>query len=81
MIAAIVGKMEQYAEHGTPVRWEMLHLTFRRLELAKEVADLVTVKFPYLAEPVQIYSIGTTIGSHTGPGTVALFFWGSPRES
>lgn len=20
-----------------------------------------------------------TIGSHTGPGTVALFFWGSPR--
>ena len=28
---------------------------------------------------VEIYSIGTTIGSHTGPGTVALFFWGKER--
>ena len=26
-----------------------------------------------------INSIGTTIGSHTGPGTVALFFWGDER--
>jgi len=23
--------------------------------------------------------VGTTIGSHTGPGTVALFFWGDQR--
>ena len=23
--------------------------------------------------------VGTTIGSHTGPGTVALFFWGDTR--
>ena len=29
---------------------------------------------------VEIYSIGTTIGSHTGPGTVALFFWGKERN-
>ena len=29
---------------------------------------------------VEINDIGTTIGSHTGPGTVALFFWGSLRE-
>ena len=28
---------------------------------------------------VLITSIGTTIGSHTGPGTVALFFWGKKR--
>jgi fatty acid-binding protein DegV len=28
---------------------------------------------------VQIYNIGTTIGSHTGPGTVALFYWGDER--
>ena len=26
---------------------------------------------------VEINHVGTTIGSHTGPGTVALFFWGS----
>ena len=28
---------------------------------------------------VEINNIGTTIGSHTGPGTVALFFWGKER--
>ena len=28
---------------------------------------------------ITINNIGTTIGSHTGPGTVALFFWGSVR--
>ena len=26
-----------------------------------------------------ISDIGATIGCHTGPGTVALFFWGKPR--
>ena len=30
---------------------------------------------------VEINHIGTTIGSHTGPGTVALFFWGDKREN
>ena len=26
-----------------------------------------------------IPSIGPTIGSHSGPGTAALFFWGNPK--
>ena len=44
------------------------------------MADLIEEKFPKLAEPVQIFPIGTTIGSHTGPGTVAVFFWGDERD-
>ena len=48
-------------------------------EDARAVADLVEKNFPNLKEPVQINWIGTTIGSHTGPGTVALFFWGRER--
>ena len=28
---------------------------------------------------VLINYVGTTIGSHTGPGTVALFFWGERK--
>ena len=28
---------------------------------------------------VEVYDIGSTIGCHTGPGTVALFFWGDTR--
>ena len=46
---------------------------------ARKVADLIEERFPNLKGKVQIYDIGTTIGSHTGPGTVALFFWGAKR--
>ena len=48
-------------------------------EDAREVADLVEAQFPNLDGNVEIYYVGTTIGSHTGPGTVALFFWGNER--
>ena len=46
----------------------------------RAVADLIEAKFPKLNGKVEINHIGTTIGSHTGPGTVALFFWGKKRE-
>lgn len=48
---------------------------------AQTLAKLVEEKFPKLNGPVEIYSIGTVIGSHTGPGTVSVFFWGDKREN
>ena len=48
-------------------------------EDAREVADLIEAKFPKMNGNVLINNVGTTIGSHTGPGTVALFFWGDKR--
>ena len=51
------------------------------MEDAQAVAALVEKRFPKLDGKVEINSIGTTIGSHTGPGTVALFFWGKEREN
>ena len=50
-------------------------------EDAKAVADLVQSKFKKLNGPIEIFDIGTTIGSHTGPGTVALFYWGKDKEA
>ncbi|MBQ3064949.1 MAG: DegV family protein [Clostridia bacterium] len=50
------------------------------IEDARAVADLVEASFPNLNGKVLINNIGTTIGSHTGPGTVALFFWGDARN-
>ena len=50
------------------------------MEDARAVADLVEQNFRHLNGKVLINSIGTTIGSHTGPGTVALFFWGGERK-
>lgn len=43
---------------------------------ARQLADLIEEKFKSLSAPVLINYVGTTIGCHTGPGTVALFFWG-----
>lgn len=42
---------------------------------ARALADLIEAGFPNLRGKVELMSIGTTIGSHSGPGTVALFFF------
>jgi fatty acid-binding protein DegV len=46
---------------------------------ARKVADLIEEKFSSLNGRVVINSVGTVIGSHTGPGTVALYFLGDTR--
>ena len=46
---------------------------------ARKVADEIEAYFPHLNGSVEIFNIGTTIGSHCGPGTIALFFWGDER--
>ena len=48
---------------------------------AKALADMVEGHCAKLNGGVKIYDIGSTIGCHTGPGTVALFFWGDKREN
>ncbi len=48
-------------------------------EDARALADMIEEAFPNLRNKIEIYDIGTVIGSHTGPGTVALFFWGDER--
>lgn len=47
---------------------------------AKSVKNEVENTFPNLKGKVLINSIGTIIGSHSGPGTVALFFIGNKRS-
>ena len=72
-------KMEQLAEDGFDYSGKCFISNSACYEDAKAVADLIEERFPKLDGPVQIENIGTTIGSHTGPGTVALFFWGAQR--
>ncbi len=50
------------------------------LDQAQSLASMIEANYPKLNGKVRIYDIGTTIGAHTGPGTVALFFWGKERE-
>ena len=80
VIAAIVDKMEQFADGGLEYADKCYISNSACMEDATAVAQLVESRFPNLKGKVLINSIGTTIGSHTGPGTVALFFWGKERE-
>lgn len=49
------------------------------LEDAHMVGDAIEEVFLKMNGKVQYSNIGSTIGVHTGPGTVALFYWGEPR--
>ena len=80
VIQAIANKMEEFAQDGLEYNGKCYMSQSDCLEDAKAVAKLVEEKFPGLNGKVEINDIGTTIGSHTGPGTVALFFWGSERK-
>ena len=79
VIQAIFEKMTEHAQDGADYSGKCYISQSACYEDAKAVADLVEAYFPKLNGKVVINSIGTTIGSHTGPGTVALFFWGDER--
>lgn len=79
VIHSIVDKMEEFADDRLNYNKTCYICHSDCIEDANAVRDLVEERFPNLKGKVQIYSIGTTIGSHTGPGTVALFFWGDER--
>lgn len=78
-IKEIVKRMAEHAEGGTGYSGKCYISQSACYNDAREVADLVEAAFPQLDGPVEINHVGTTIGSHTGPGTVALFFWGDKR--
>ncbi len=79
VIQRIVQKMEENAEGGLNYSGKCFISQSECMEDAKAVAALIESRFLYLNGKVEIYSIGATIGSHTGPGTVALYFWGKER--
>jgi len=80
VIQATVDKMKEHAQDGTDYSGKCYISQSACMEDAKAVAELVEEAFPRLQGKVEINDIGTTIGSHTGPGTVALFFWGDERK-
>ncbi len=73
-------KMTECADNGLNYNGKCFISHSACPEDARELADLIEENFPRLNGKVQIFPIGATIGSHTGPGTVALFFWGKKRE-
>ncbi len=80
VIAAIVERMKEHAQNGLDYSGKCFLSHSACYEDARAVADAVEAAFPKLNGKVMINSIGMVIGSHTGPGTVALFFFGDERK-
>ena len=80
VIKRTVEKMCEFAENGRDYTGKVFICQSECLHDAERVAELVREKFPKLGAAPEIFPIGATIGSHTGPGTVSLFFWGAKRE-
>jgi DegV family protein with EDD domain len=79
VIAAMVERMRAHAEGGVNYSGKcfMSHSACR--DDAEAVASLIRSTFANIDGDIRINDVGTVIGSHTGPGTVALFFWGDKR--
>lgn len=78
-IQEMVKTMELHAEEGREYKGKCFLCHSSCEEDAMEVATLIEERFPDLSGNVRIYNIGAVIGSHTGPGTVAVFFFGDKR--
>lgn len=81
VIARTVEKMVEYTGGAEDYTGKCFISCSDCFDDAKAVADLIESKFPKMNGKVQLFNIGATVGVHTGPGTVALFFWGKERDN
>ena len=79
VIHAIAEKMFEHAQGGENYTGKVFITHSACYDDARAVADLIEAHCPHMDGKVVITSIGNLIGSHTGPGTVALFFMGDER--
>lgn len=75
----IISRMVEHADGGLDYSGKCFISNSACMDDAKAVAGAIESKFKKLNGKVVINSVGTVIGSHTGSGTVALFFFGDKR--
>lgn len=75
---AAVEKMAALAEGGTSYHQRCLINDSDPADAA-DLRRALLETFPQLKD-IGTYSLGATLGCHTGPGTVSVFFWGEARK-
>ena len=78
-LRVLVEKMVSYAEGGMAYDGPCHISHADNLADAEQLAGMIEEKFPQLRGKIVINTVGTTLGSHCGPGMVALFFYGTER--
>ncbi|MCR5608963.1 MAG: DegV family protein [Lachnospiraceae bacterium] len=79
VIKFTANKMLELVENGADYNGKCYISQSACVEDAKALASQIEELIPNLKGKIEITYIGNLIGSHTGPGTVALFFWGKER--
>lgn len=79
-IKEMLALMQEQAEGGADYNSKCYICNSRVYDDATSLATLVEANFPSLDGKVEINDIGPVIGSHTGPGCVALFFFSSTKR-
>lgn len=79
-VRRIVEVMTELAEGGTDYSGKCYLNHSACPEEAQAVAEAIEATFPKLNGKVEIYDIGTVVGTHCGPGTVAIYYWGRERD-
>lgn len=77
-IKTTIDTMEKHAEKGTQYSEKCFICHSNCLPEAEKTKQAVLERFPNLHD-IRICDIGTSIASHCGPGTVAVFFLGDER--
>ena len=78
-VARTVETMKRHAENGENYSGKAFICHSNCLADAKATKAAVEAAFPHLNGEVRICDIGTIVASHSGPGTVAVFFFGDGR--
>ena len=79
VLKEMIERMKLHAQGGLDYSDKCFVCHSSCLEDAKTVAALAEETFIHMNGKVWIMDIGTVIGSHTGTGTIGLFFWGDNR--
>jgi len=75
----MIERMKELAAGGAAYADKVFISNSDCLDDAHDVATAIEGTFGNMRDgKVHVFPIGATIGCHTGPGTVALFFWGTP---
>lgn len=78
-VSRTIETMKRHAENGTQYTGKVFICHSNCLPEAQATKEAVEAAFPHISGEIRICDIGTIVASHSGPGTVAVFFFGDER--
>lgn len=78
LLKTLVDRMEKNAIGGLNYNDKLFISHANNKKAAEELKEMMEDRFKKISS-IDIFEIGPTIGSHIGPGTINMFYWGEKR--